>query len=278
MKLQYASIREESSMVLTDFNCAPAQKLLQDRGYYKVIWARGSDCKLRVDGYALELKQNQVMFCTTINIIEIPKHSGIISIAFNREFYCIQDHDHEISCNGVLFFGSSHPPVITLGEKDIQSFEALFVIFREEFETRDLIQGEMLRVLLKRLLIKSSRLVNMESDMISLPSQFDVIRRFHILVEKHFREKHQVSDYARLLHKSPKTLSNLFKKAGYTTPLTVINDRVLSEAKRLLLFSDKTAEEIAYELGYKEGAHFSKFFKTHTGFPPVGFREEKSRH
>jgi AraC-like DNA-binding protein len=78
-----------------------------------------------------------------------------------------------------------------------------------------------------------------------------------------------------MLHKTPKTLSTLFKKMGDALPLTIINDRILLEAKRLLLYSDKTAKEIAYELGYNESGHFSRFFKKKTGVSPSKFRDQK---
>ena len=115
-------------------------------------------------------------------------------------------------------------------------------------------------------------------EVTGLPSnQLDTLRKFHILVEQHYKEKHKVADYAELLYKSPKTLSNVFKKAGYPTPLTIINDRILLEAKRLLIFSTKSAEQIAYELGYNEGGHFSKFFKLHCGLPPSEYRAKKAK-
>ena len=278
MKLIYNSSIEESALILTNFNCAPAQDLLKDKGYYKILWARDSDCNLTVDDYEVHLKQHQVLFCTTLNILDIPKKSGIIAIVFNREFYCIRDHDYEVSCNGILFFGSSQPPIISLLENDVKSFEAMFLIFKEEFETKDHVQGEMLRVMLKRLLIKSSLLIKEMREVTSLPNtQLEILRKFHVLVEQHYKEKHKVSDYADLLFKSPKTLSNVFKKAGYATPLTIINDRIILEAKRLLLFSNKSAEQIAYELGYNEGGHFSKFFKSHSGLPPVEYRAKKAQ-
>lgn len=278
MKLEFKSTAEESAIILTNFNCGPAQQLLKDSGYYKILYARDNECDLSIDGYQVHLKRHQVLFCTTLNILDIPKESGIIAIVFNREFYCIRDHDHEVSCNGILFFGSSQPPIVTLEENHIKSFEAMFTIFQEEFETVDHIQGEMLRVMLKRLLIKSSRLIKQMREITAIPNaQLELLRKFHILVEQHYKEKHKVSDYAEMLFKSPKTLSNVFKKAGYPTPLTVINDRILLEAKRLLLFSNNTAEQIAYLLGYNEGAHFSKFFKSHTGLPPVEYRAQKAK-
>lgn len=277
MKLVYTDIKDESSMLLTNFNCEPSQQLLQDRTLYKIIWGKDAATTVVVDGYTIPLEKNQVIFCTPLNIVEVPRKYGILAIVFNRDFYCIRDHDAEVSCNGFLFFGSSLPPVITLDEENIKSFDAIFHVFQEEFRTEDHIQGEMLRVMLKRLLIKSSRLLKKElPDNVIPNAQLDIVRKYHILVEQYFREKHKVSDYADLLYKSPKTLSNLFKKMGNLSPLKVINERIVLEAKRLLLYSDKTAEEIGYELGFKEAAHFSKFFKKQVGMPPVEFKKNVS--
>ncbi len=275
MKLEYQAVREESSFIITDFNCSPGQKLLQDKGYYKILWNRGEDVKtLTVDGCSLLLEKNQVLFCTPLNILEIPESLDLISIVFNREFYCIRDHDYEVSCQGLLFFGSSLPPLILLSKTETVNFESMFHIFKEEFRNRDQIQGEMLRVLLKRLLITSTRLITAQviDDRVSKP-QIDLVRKFHVLVENHFKEKHQVAAYAELLNKSPKTLSNVFKKTNEYSPLQVINKRIILEAKRLLMYSTKNADEIGYELGYKDPAHFSKFFKSHAGLPPAKFKE-----
>ena len=273
MKLEYDSVIEGSSFILTDFKCEPAQQLLQDNGYYKIIWSKMDNCIISVDGYDVHLKLNQVLFTTTLNVLTIPKKSELIAVVFNREFYCIRDHDHEVSCNGMLFFGST-TPIITLGTKELAGFENMFSIFKEEFETRDDIQGEMLRTLLKRLLIKSTRLVQENNNVSKLPkTQTDLIRKFHTLVEQHYKENHQVNDYADMLFKSPKTLSNVFKKSNYPSPLKIINDRIILEAQRLLLFSEKNIEQISYELGYKEAAHFSKFFKLHCNVAPGQFKE-----
>ena len=275
MKLEYNSIIEESSFVLTNFSCESSNKLLKKEGYYKIIWSKKGDNFITVDGYDLTLKENQILFCTTLNVLRIPENSNLIAVAFNREFYCIRDHDHEVSCNGILFFGSSMPPIISLSENEILSFETTFAVFEEEFNNRDHIQGEMLRVMLKRLLIKSTRLIAKDNGFSNMPStQVDVIRKFYVYVEQNFKKKHQVADYADMLSKSPKTLSNLFKKAQYSSPLKIINDRIILEAKRLLMFSEKNIEQITYELGYKESAHFSKFFKSHCAMSPKYFKEE----
>ena len=275
MKLDYSSIKDESFLTLTNFSCGPAMNLLDRKGMYKILWAKDKDATIIVDGYRLQILKNQVAFCTPLNIVEMEKDAGLTALIFNREFYCIRDHDAEVSCQGFLFFGSSLPPVVTLNEKDVASFEAMFFMLKEEFETKDHIQGEMLRSIVKRLLIKATRLIKIEKSEEDMPKpQYDMVRQYHLLVEQHFREKHQVADYAEMLFKSPKTLSNLFKKSGDKSPLKIINERIILEAKRLLFYSDKTAEEIGYEVGFSEPAHFSKFFKNQVGSPPTTFKKQ----
>ncbi|WP_108805563.1 AraC family transcriptional regulator [Aquimarina sp. Aq107] len=277
MRLDYSSIKDESSFILTDFNCSSSLDLLRNKGLYKIIWSKDHEVSFRIDGSLIELQKDQIIFCTPLNVLEIENNTdGIISLVFNREFYCIRDHDQEVSCNGFLFFGSSVPQILSLDEKEKVSFSMMFDSFREEFENKDQIQGEMLQTLLKRFLIKSRRLIKEDLPESEIPNnQLDIIRKFNILIEQHFREKHQVAEYAELLFKSPKTLSNLFNKYSDKSPLATINERIVLEAKRLLLYSDKTSEEIAYELGYKEAGHFSKFFKKHTTMNPTEFKNRK---
>lgn len=277
MNFYFANPLDESILNLTDFNCASSQELLKKSNRFKIIWAKDKAAVLTVDGCTIELKKNQVIFCTPLNVVKIALgQKGIISIVFNREFYCIRDHDEEVSCNGFLFFGSSDPPIVTLNNKEQKSYRALYFLFEEEFEIQDHIQGEMLMVLLKRLLILSTRLIRKRNKTLELSNEkVEVIRHFNILVEMHFRKKHLVTDYAFMLNKTPKNLSNLFAKHSEKTPLMIINERIFLEAKRLLLFSSKTSSEIAYELGYKEPGHFTKFFKKHSGFTPIEFKKSK---
>lgn len=275
MFLSYLNELDKGSFHIADFCCKDSLPLLKEKGYYKFIWALDNDVRLNVDGYALILNKGQLIFCTPSDKVTMEiGQTGCISYVFNREFYCIRDHDYEVSCYGLLFYGSSQPRVISLNEKDSNSYKMMNQIMIEEFDTKDHVQGEMLRVVLKRMLIKSTRLARNTMPDPKLPDfKVDLIRRFNVLVDDNFKEKHQVSEYAKMLNKSPKTLSSLFKKYSDKTALTFINERILLEAKRLLLYSDKTSEEISYELGYKESGHFSKFFKNQVGNTPIEFRK-----
>lgn len=279
MKLTYSSLKDNDIFILTDFTCEPSQQLLNDNNLYKILWSKKASTKIVVDDYNLQLDTNEVIFCTPLNVMEIPIESeDLLAIVFNKEFFCIQTHDDQVSCHGFLFFGSSQPPTISLNEKESSDFEHMLRLFKEDLLIKDHLQGEMLRSLLKRLLIQSTRMVKNELPQPTIPNaQLNVIREYNILVEKHFREYHHVKDYANLLFKSPKTLSNLFPKFSDKTPSMVINDRILLEARRLLLYSDHSTNEIATELGYKDPGHFSKFFKKHEGLSPSVFRKSKQK-
>jgi len=274
MNFKFSKKAEQGSLILTDFNCSSFEKQLGAGEFYKIIWAKDDAITIGIDGYSVRLEKNHVLFCTPFNMIQLePFITGGISLIFDREFYCIRDHDHEVSCNGFLFLGSSAPAMVKLTEKESQSFKLHFMFLEEEFETDDHIQGEMLRVLLKRLLIKSVRLLKKTLiDPTLEQPKMDIIRQYNLLVEANFREKHKVLDYADLLNKSPKTLSNLFAKYNNKTPLQVINDRIILEAKKLLLLSEKSSKEIAYSLGFIEASHFSKFFKNHVGMSPIHYK------
>ena len=278
MKLSYSSLKDEDVFSLTDFSCGPAQHLLDTEGLFKVIWNKGEASELIVDDYNVTLDKDSVIFCTPLNVLQVPQdNDGIVAFVFNKQFFCIQTHDDQVSCNGLLFFGSSQAPVIKLEEKEIAQFENLSRQFHEDFDVVDSLQGEMLRSLLKRMLIISTRMIK---DRLPQPAinntGLTVIREFNVLVETHFREFHQVQDYANFLFKSPKTLSNLFPKYGDKTPLMIINERIMLEAKRLLLYSDKSTSQIASELGYNDASNFSKFFKKHQGMSPNAFRKKKA--
>lgn len=277
MNQVYHNSLEKSKIALTNFTCADGRALLKDNCLYKIIWAKEAILDLSIDGCTFKLEENQMVFCTPLNIMDIPlRHNDLMSIVFNREFYCIHDNDIEIACNGFLFYGSSSPVIVNLEERERDTFKTIYDVLTEEFEIRDTIQGAMLLAMLKRLLIKSTRLAKKEILGLDISQKkVDLIRHFNVLVEEHFKTHHKVTDYAALLFKSPKTLANTFSKYSDKTPLSIIHERILLEARRSLLFSEKTVYEIAYELGFKEESHFSKFFTKSNGCSPLQF---KKRH
>lgn len=242
----------------------------------KFLWNRNTEATtLIVDDLELVLQPNQLVTVTYLQHVSFAKTDlPLAAVLFNREFYCISDHDSEVSCNGILFFGTQDLPIVTIPEDQLKKFNLWFDVFVEEFSTPDNIQGDMLQMLLKRLIIMTTRLAKEQLIVKSLNNdQIDVIRKFNYLVDLHYKSKRKVSDYAEMLFKSPKTLSNLFSIYNQKPPQQIILDRLALEAKRLIHFTGKQNQEIAFELGFNDPAHFSRFFKKMTQMTPSEYRE-----
>lgn len=239
-----------------------------------LIWFESDDNQLMIDSISHTFNQQQIICLTEFHQLEINHIGKLRLLRFNRPFYCILDHDSEVGCKGILYYGASNLPILCPTAKELDVLQTVWKMLDIEMRSHDNLQLEMLQMMLKRILILCTRIYKNKKDYEKLENKnVDIIREFNFLVEKHFKEKHSVADYAALLHKSPKTLANLFKKADNKTPLQFIQSRIMLEARRLLKYSEKSISEIAYEIGYNDVQSFSRFFKRREGISPVDFRK-----
>ena len=239
------------------------------------VYNKGSKQKVKIDEIDYEMPERSLLPLVSNQNFTFEKPDQLIAWQFNREFYCIVDHDAEVGCVGFLFNGIEHPMFIKLNEDEKEEMRYLEKMFSDEWLSQDNFQGEMLRTLLKHLIIKTTRTAKQQSECYSKFSdeKLDMIRKFALLLEENFKKEHGVKFYADALNKSPKTLSNIFAILRQPAPSKIIQNRIILEAKRYLHYTDKTAKEIAYELGFESPAHFSRFFKMYTGTNISKFRE-----
>lgn len=239
-----------------------------------VLWFQEDGNELTIDGEHREFCKNQILFLTEFHRVTIIKKKTINFLRFNKSFYCVIDNDTEVSCKGVLFYGSTGLPVIQIPDEEIEHFQTLWKMFSLEMQAADYLQIEMLQMMLRRYLILCTRLYKKQASFPAENQESDIIREFNYLVEQHFKTKHTVAEYAELLYKSPKTLSNLFAKMGSKSPLQYIQERKIIEARRMLLYTNDPVKEVAYELGFNDIQAFSRFFKKHEGISPTEFKEK----
>ncbi|MCK0189184.1 helix-turn-helix domain-containing protein [Arenibacter sp. F20364] len=240
-----------------------------------ILWFQAENNILIIDGKEEVFSKDQIVFLTEFHQI-VPKKIGETRfLRFNRPFYCILDHDSEVGCKGILFFGASQLPVITISTEEHQKFDILWQMFVIEMESNDNLQIDMLQMMLKRYLILCARRYKNQENYPNEKSETDLVREYNFLVEQHFRTKHSVADYAELLFKSPKTISNIFSKMDSKSPLKYIHERIMLEARRTLYYTDKSVKEIAYELGFEDIQAFSRFFKKQEGVSPTEYKGKR---
>lgn len=206
------------------------------------------------------------------------KPEALVAWQFNREFYCIADHDAEVGCAGFLFYGICHPLFIRLTKEEVEDISLMEKLCVQDMKFCDRMQGEMLRTLLKRMIINITRIAKKQTENYERfrEEKLDVVRMFNLLLEANFKTAHEVQFYAQALNKSPKTLANLFAIFHYPAPSKLIQRRIALEAKRYLQYTEMTAKEIAYSLGFVSPAHFSRFFKEQTGNNISFFRSREN--
>lgn len=239
-----------------------------------LLWFSTDNNVLLIDAVEYTFRKNQIICITEFHKVKPVHIQGLQLLRFNRPFYCITNHDSEVGCKGILFFGSSNLPIIHLTEKDAEILGTVWKMLCIEMDSRDNLQLEMLQMMLKRILILCTRVYKTQENFDQLDLSNDtIVRAFNFLVEQHFREKHTVSEYAELLNKSPKTLANLFKKINHKTPLQLIKNRRMLEARRLLSYTNEPISEIGYQIGFNDIQSFSRFFKKNEGSSPSEFRE-----
>lgn len=236
--------------------------------FLKFIWNKGDmDVLIKLDNQERILYPNHILCTTYLQHISIVNNQNqVIVLLFNREFYCVHTNDSEVSCNGLLFFGSNQSPIILLNKEEIQILSYLIGVLKDEFDIIDGNREEMLRILLKRFIIRCTRLAKYQlfKGDISF-KEVDIVRQFNVLVEENYKKLKKIGDYASLMNKSPKTIANIFNKYSEISPLQIIHQRIIIEAERLFIYTNKSAKEIGQELGFDDAAQFSKFFKTKTG-------------
>lgn len=146
-------------------------------------------------------------------------------------------------------------------------------INREFSQKRDELATPIIRSLLHILI---SRLYREKSDQHQQLTQkkylVDFIN-FQKLVEQHCQTTKKVKDYASMMGCTTKTLNNIVQSIVYKTAKVFIDEILMNQIKRQLIYSSKPIKEIAYQMGFEEPTNFFKFFKRYTGISPESFRK-----
>ena len=101
------------------------------------------------------------------------------------------------------------------------------------------------------------------------------VAQLRTLVDEYFRREHQLGFYAEKLGMTVDRLNDHVKRATGVTAGHLIRQRLLTEAKRQLVFTTQPIQDIANGLAFSDPSHFARFFRKHTGMTPQEFRGQR---
>ncbi len=108
-------------------------------------------------------------------------------------------------------------------------------------------------------------------------SQTRIVDDYRALIERHYQHGWKMTQFAAELGVSLAQLRSACDAVAGVAPLKLLQARILSEAKRSLIFGDMTIEQLAYWLGFSDPAYFARFFRKEAGEPPAAFRAKMRR-
>jgi len=195
-------------------------------------------------------------------------------ITFTEEFLIANSIPEKMINDIYLFNDYGQSPPLPINENDLpvyQNLIAQMAHFAQSLETYTL---EAVGSLVKIFLIQSNNhcTLRKSNNPQLIETSNHILRTFKQSLNKKYAAAHMVSDYADELAVTSDYLNKTVKNLTGKSAKDHIQSKLITEAKRSLLFSNISNKELAYELGFEESAHFNNFFKKITGQTPSEFR------
>ncbi|RZK08006.1 MAG: helix-turn-helix domain-containing protein [Flavobacterium sp.] len=182
-------------------------------------------------------------------------------------------YSHTMIANFPFFQSVQNSPLIELTDDQVEEIISLFKSMLSEYQNQEMLKHQVLVSYSDIVYAKLSRIyLKDETEQIVNHSLYaQKFSELEKLIEEHFIMEKSPSKYASMLNITPKHLNRITQSVMEKTTSEVILDRIILEAKRVMLHTSKSFSEIAIGLGYDDYAYFSRLFKQKTGFTPSQF-------
>ena len=195
----------------------------------------------------------------------------------SKDFYDLAHSTHKIQ--QFPFFESIYnSPLIILKGKNLENITRLFRETLEEHQSHKALKQQKILAMITCVYVELARCYQSNT-----PVQHQHInylskaRKLESLIDENFKTLKYPKEYAQLMSMTEKHLNRICKTSLNKTTSQLITDRIILEAKRLLVQTDLSVNQIAETLGYIDNSYFSRLFKKHESETPLNFLA-KYRH
>lgn len=192
------------------------------------------------------------------------------AILFTPDFLIKEDLDYSYLYDFTIFLHTINP-ISNIANQAV--FTLIDEMISEQQKELAFNSIEYQRNLLKNFLIQIERNKRQRTDIVYNDS-LELFLKFRQLLEENVNYKVRVVDLCEQLNISEKQLNSNIKRYHNTTAKKYIEDRILLEIKRLLVYSTLSIKEIAYEIGFEDPTNFTKYFKSRMKMLPTDYRQQ----
>ncbi|OWV97613.1 AraC family transcriptional regulator [Rhizobium sp. R72] len=171
------------------------------------------------------------------------------------------------------WMASPHLTNLDMGNEDARYVAACLQRLGREFSQRRAGRNDLLDAYLTTALLLTARISSQTQE--DRPAADENERRMellHDLLQRHFKSHQPAAFYAKALGISPTHLNRIVRAATGHGAHDLIARKLVDEAKRELVFTFGSVQEIAYRLGFSDPAYFSRFFLKQAGQTPRSWR------
>jgi AraC-like DNA-binding protein len=262
---------------ISDFRKAhPDLQFPHRHAFYQIVLFAEGDGTHTIDFETYPVKAHQVYYMAPgqIHSWQFADATEGYIVNFNESFFTAICHNPNFVAEFPLFNNISGRPVNVLDTECCSEVHGLMERMLDEYSGDADMRNDFLRALLMQVLVLLSRAMPRSSREPVSRHQLTVLRSFEKLIEQHYRTLRLPRDYAEMLYITPNHLNALSNAVLGKPAGELIRERVVLEAKRLLVNSDNTVTQIADLLHFEDNAYFTRFFKKHTGMSPENFRHQ----
>mgnify|MGYP002777069313 CR=1 FL=1 len=265
----------------------PFQSPLFRTNYYSIIIVRQGQGRYIIDSQTYPICDRTIYFTNPGHVkgfgIDQLAHGFIITFA--ESF--LKQYVHETIFDEFPFLIAEVAPPSYPAPDIFQLFHDLSEQLLREYQSASpykfKVIGSLTVVLLFRI---KEQFWKAYDPLTEAPSGTAIALTFKRNLEAHFRDLlsgkcdrlFQVQDYAQAQYLHPSYFSTVIKRKTGKSVNSWIAEKTISEAQALLMRSTDSVQEIAFRLGFKDAAHFSRFFKKHTERSPLSFRQTQQIH
>jgi AraC family transcriptional regulator, transcriptional activator of pobA len=246
----------------------------KQKKWNSVIWITGGNSVLQIDFDEYIALENRVYFIDKYKLWNWISKNGLrgVMVQFTDSFYNhIYTGNPKLKSDQTLT--GEIPPFIRIVSGDRVEWRLVFDLLFKEYTSAKNNSKEIICLGLKVLILLYRRNSIAGNRMFESDHKKHLMNEFRKLVNSRFNSLSTAKDYARELNITPNYLNALCQEFFYKTVSEIIQERIILEAKRMLMHTSLNISEIGYKLGFKDNSYFGRYFKKVAGMTPKKFRE-----